>query len=238
MLQSYSWSSLVHMPSQSFTIGEAVQVRDKLYSSWLSGTVTSLSPLEVQVQGWPFSMTYAFIRPKQLQKPKLAHVVASKKDKPVHRKMRLYPADVPHVVGAGGKMINNIRETTQAKMILTQQGQAQVALLKIHGTPTQVQAAMIAVRKAIQDVHSFVRRLQRRRRARNSRRCFTNSTEPWAKDQWYLQKEQHGTNGDWRRRKFKNKGRKQPKKRKESKKCIRKPNRKQVITLSSRRLSY
>jgi len=48
--------------TRHFKQGDDVVVRDSSGTSWLHGVVTSVSPLEVQVNGWPIPMSFKHVR--------------------------------------------------------------------------------------------------------------------------------------------------------------------------------
>lgn len=257
------------MCAQNFKIGAEVFVRDDCNRSWLSGQVTNSDPLLVQVQGWPVAMPFEFV---VNNKP-----VTEKKETPVElltEKTRSISTDrIGQVIGATGKMLNRIRRTSRAKITVYDSKSRSVprsfenlltyyCVVKIVGSQEQVDKAMSLIDAALQIPSKW--QAERRKRRNQAARQFkrTARTVSWASEMWYLQKKQHGANGSWFTRKFKNRGKKERrssksqtdgswftqklnkrgKKQRRSSKCqkknFRKTNRKQTVDFANRRLSF
>lgn len=176
-----------------------------------------------------------------------------------------------HIIGLQGKTINKIRKQTLATITIfdgnsvgsmfgknktLEKGPIYYngritrgnSLLKIEGTHMQIEAAKERVQKIFSTVAEYEQKHQqwlRRKRRRCRRRAaytWNDAKTPWVKDQWYLQKQQHGADG-WYISKYKNKGKRrgQTKKSKRARdraanaKLTKKTKRKHKTELSNRR---
>lgn len=179
---------------------------------------------------------------------------------------RWYKNDsLKHIIGLQGKTINKIRRQTLATITVfdgNSVGGSTAAnryhnrryewghsLLKIEGTCMQIEAAKDCVQKIFSTVAEYEQKrqqwLRRKRRRARGHAAYSSISKmrPWIKDQWYLQKEQYGADGDWYKSKHKNKGKQrgQTKKSKRARdraanaKLTKKTKRKDKIELSNRR---
>jgi len=236
-------------PVTNFKIGAQVFVRDESNRSWLSGTVSTVDPLMVQVEGWPIPMSFKSVVSK----------------KPVTHEAKLFTNEkeecilvgnrsIGQVIGAYGKVINRIRRTTRAKITIYdhksysldnlhssyQEGVSNGywCIVKIVGSDRRVKKARSMMCEA-QDVPLKWNREKyaRKKRQKNKTRRKLRGCD-MTEEMWLLQKEQHGTNGSWHTRKFKNKGKKHRQTWKEKTKNVRKSNRKHTIMFANRRVSF
>lgn len=244
----------------NYSVGETVDVRDQLGSSWLSGTIKSVNPLEVQVTGWPLPMRFAFVR-----KTKVPKEEAPMGCHPVQTKKIWIPRDfAKHVIGTRGKRIKQMRrkllpgseivvfdhETRRDDLFDDLDENYRVSnghtgLVYVSGTEDEINSVQAAIRLLREKHFEHNRKYQAWLRRRYRVRAKENAVYPHL-DLFYLKKTQHGANGSWHTRKFKNKlGRKgkarNPRKHycHGNRKRLRKPNRKNTVELSrNRRLSY
>jgi len=216
------FSSVAAKEKQEVSIGDEVSVRDKPHSSWLLGVVTSLNPTEVQVKGWPMSMTFKFMKPETRKVNPVSPIQTVFKT--------MHPFRMKHVIGRNGRKIKKIRSACAADIRIidskthSMSEAAEEALknsysrnycqIQLTGTMSQINSAwnMISgVEKNLQKMtEAFCKayheiRIQRYAyQARYSKNLKGAQLEI---EQWLLQKQQHGANGCWHTKKFKNKGR-------------------------------
>jgi len=244
--------ALTAQSKTKFSIGAEVFVRDESNRSWLSGAVSTLEPLTVQVEGWPIPMPLNFVVSKKPVTQKTMPVMAQKEEY-----ISVANHSIGQVIGAYGKMINRIRRTTRAKITvydrksysldsLPSTYQCTVStgcwhIVKIVGSEKQISKAKSMV-CAAEDVplkwsrQKHARRMRVQRHKRKARRKLRGCD--MTEEMWLLQKEQHGTNGSWHTRKFKNKGKKHRQGWKEKMRNARKSNRKQTFVFANRRVSF
>jgi len=244
-------------------IGDAVFCRDHENRSWLSGVIVSLKPLEIQVQGWPIAMSFKYVC--QNLEGKTGNTAVSQQ-----KCYQLFPKEyIRHLIGENGKKIKAIRASSNAQIkvfddktstIDDEKAKAERRhntwryhyLVRITGSSHAVSCAKQSIRKLLCTIREYekkqmawIRRKYRKKRA-YSVRSYKSSNSVTVT--WEMQKQQHGANGCWVTRKFKNKGKHRSAPRgkawkrkyygKGSKKNVRKPNRKYTIELANnRRLS-
>lgn len=265
-------SSSTQTEGSSYRVGETVSVRDKQGSPWLSGKVTSTTPLEVQVEGWPVPMSFAFIRKSQRRtggtwadfsttsEVLKGHILGV----PSVRHQYIPKGEAKHVIGKNGNIINRIRAKTGAKILIFDENTITEnnlrdndnfrnyysTKIRITGPRSNCEAARSLINEVLTNFRQAQMKYQRwlyySTRPRYS--SGISHRDPWIQNEYDLMKRQHGANGSWFTRKFKNKGRDrsnrkcQAKKKKDylwkNRKNMRKPGRKMILEESRRRCSY
>lgn len=244
--------ALTAQSKTKFSIGAEVFVRDESNRSWVSGAVSTLEPLTVQVQGWPIPMPFNFVTSKKPVTHKTMPAMDQKEEYisvPNH--------SIGQVIGTYGKMINRIRRTTRANITVYDRKSYSLdslpsihqvtvstgcwCVVKIVGSEKQISKAKSMVCEA-EDVplkwsrQKYARKRRAQRHKSKARRKLRGCD--MTEEMWLLQKEQHGANGSWHTRKFKNKGKKHRQAWKEKTKNVRKSNRKQTFVFANRRVSF
>jgi len=252
-----------------------VSVRDKQGSPWLSGKVTSTSPLEVQVEGWPVPMSFAFVeKSKAKTGNKWADVNTTSQvlkgdilGKPLVRYKYIGKQQAKHVIGKNGKIIKAIRAKTGAKILIFDENSITednhdhrrgymsdyYSKIRITGSRSTCEAAYSLIDEVLRKFYQAQRKYERwlyYSTRRTSAKVCSGITyrASWIQDEYNLMKTQHGANGSWFTRKFKNKGRDrsnrkcQARKKKnylgKNRKNMRKAGRKMILEETRRRLSY
>lgn len=258
----------------SHRVGDLVSVRDKQGSPWLRGKVTSTSPLEVQVEGWPMPMSFAFVQKSKAR-------AKSSKWADVNDTVGILEGDIlgqplvrykfigkqmtKHVIGKNGKIIEAIRAKTGAKILIFDEDSitedCHESRYRLNDYYTKIK--IVGCRSKCEAVCSLIHEVMTKwREAQNKyRRWLYYSTRTnvkvcsgvthgacWIRDEYELMKKQHGANGSWFTRKYKNKGRDRSNRKSQAKrkkdylnkkrKNLRKSGRKMLQQESRRRLSY
>merc|ERR1719422_1073307 len=113
----------------SFRVGASVFVRDESNRSWLSGAVTNVDPLLVQVQGWPIPMSFKFVvkhKPSSVETEvqeerhdvsrRRFYVLRVSTEVREERYQTIGKTQIGQVIGANGTMINRIRRGSRAQV--------------------------------------------------------------------------------------------------------------------------
>jgi len=244
---------------KNLSIGAQVFVRDSSNRSWMCGTVSTVDPVTVQVEGWPIPMSFKFVVSKKPNSDKAMPVAKEKEECII-----VNNSSIGQVIGACGNVINRIRRTTRAKVTIYDRNSYALnslpslhhesvskgywCVVKVVGSERRIEKARTLMRNA-QDVpvkwnmRKYARKTQARRQQRhkNKGRRKLRGCD-MTEEMWLLQKEQHGANGSWHTRKFKNKGKKHRGPSHGSWKWkttpCRKPNRKQTFMVANRRVSF
>jgi len=220
-----------------FSVGELVQVRDRPHTSWLSGVVTSVEPIEVQVDGWAIPMEFNFIR----SSPKTFDNTFINTGRKTTECKWMCSYQLKHIIGSNGKMIEKIRRrfsamnvqihiidsdsvtmSTVARLSIAEEEVANLAtpwrtsvfdyqkLIQISGPAFWVKKAWQAIYQVQIDLCavSAIWYRQRAERRRQNRRAYRQTAKRGRRTNIYeMTKNQHGANGSWYTRKYKNKGR-------------------------------